>query len=167
MSLISWNSWNESNVDRVIDQFDPVSFFEIPSTWFDGKGIIRYSNPKAVKLTSGNWDYYTPFKGWICYGLNAEKFGSIGSTRITSDDSSDEWIVGFYGFRRDTLQSLRFIAQGSLKIGCDADNKQFAISKDVGPNATFFNKSTCGKGICLTSNLEYMTDFNKTPVERK
>ena len=62
MSLISWNSWNESNLDRVIEQFDPVSFFGIPSTLLNSKGIIRYSNVKAVKLTHGNWDYYTPFK---------------------------------------------------------------------------------------------------------
>ncbi|CAF3909918.1 unnamed protein product [Rotaria sp. Silwood2] len=110
MSLISWNSWNESNLDRVIEQIDP--------------------------LTSGNWDYYTPFKGWICYGLNAEKFGS---TLVTSDDFSDEWIVGFHGFRRDTLQSLQFITQERLKSGCDTDNRQFETSKDVGPNAPFFN----------------------------
>ncbi|CAF2760257.1 unnamed protein product [Rotaria sp. Silwood2] len=142
MSLISWNSWNESNLNRVIEQFDPVSFFGIPSTLFDSKDIIRYSNVKAVKLNSGNWDYYTPFKGWICYSLNAEKFGS---TWVISLDSSDEWIFGFHGFRRDTLQSLRSIAEEHLKIDCAADNKQFATSKDVGPNAPFFNQSTCGK----------------------
>ncbi|CAF3221049.1 unnamed protein product [Rotaria sp. Silwood2] len=151
MSFISWNSWNESNLDRVIEQFDPLSFFEIPSTLLNSKGIIRYSNVKPVKLTCSNWDYYTPFKGWICYSLS-------DSTQINSEDSSDEWIVGFHGFTRDTLQSLRATAQKRLKIGCNVDNERFANFKDVGPNAPFFNQSTCRKGILLTSNLEYMAD---------
>lgn len=71
--------WNETDLERVIQTFNPAKFFGLSPSLFDAKGNLRYCNEEPLKLTRGKWDYYTPFKGWIRYGLNVDKFGNSGA----------------------------------------------------------------------------------------
>jgi hypothetical protein len=84
------NYWNEEDLERVIQTFNPATFFGLPSSLFDKKDDLRYCNNEPLKLTHGKWDYYTPFKGWIRYGLNVEKFGNSGRQWLACDDSPGE-----------------------------------------------------------------------------
>ncbi|CAF4430469.1 unnamed protein product [Rotaria sp. Silwood2] len=150
--------WNESNVERVIQGFNPSSFFVLSSYMFDKKGDLRYCNEEPLKLTRGKWDYYTPFKGWIRYGLNIDKFGSCGSQWLACDGAAGEWAVGFHGFRRDVLNSLKHIATEGFKVFQGSNSEWGTTSKDVGPNASLSSEKTCGKGIFLTPKMKHMTD---------
>ena len=152
------NFWNEDNLECVIQDFHPASFFGLPSVMFDEKGNLRYCNEEPLHLTRGNWNYYTPFKGWIRYGLNVDKFGSSGSQWLACNGAAGEWAVGFHGLRRDVLEVLRRIAFEGFKVFQGANSEWGTTSKDVGPNASLFNEKTCGKGIFLTPKMKHLTD---------
>ena len=150
--------WNETDLERVIKTFNPASFFGLPSSLFDRKGDLRYCNDEPLKLTRGNWDYHTPYKGWIRYGLDAERFGTSGNSWLASDGCPGEWAVGFHGLRRDVLETLRRIAFEGFKVFQGKNSEWGTTSKDVGSNAGLFNQQTCGKGIFVTPKLKHLTE---------
>ncbi|CAF1246241.1 unnamed protein product [Adineta steineri] len=152
------NYWNEGDLERVIQTFNPANFFGLPSSVFTNKGDLRYCNEEPIKLTRGKWDYYTPFKGWIRYGLDVEKFGTSGSQWLTCDGTAGEWAVGFHGIRRDVLEILKCIAFEGFKVFEGKNSEWGATSKDIGSNAPLFNVKTCGKGIFLTPKMKHLTD---------
>ena len=61
-------------------------------------------------------DYYTPYKGWIRYGLDIEKFGNSGAQWLACDGAAGEWAVGFHGIRRDVMEVLKCIAFEGFKV---------------------------------------------------
>jgi hypothetical protein len=150
--------WNETDLERVIQTFNPATFFGLPSSLFDKKGDLRYCNEEPLKLSRGNWDYYTPFQGWIRYGLNAEKFGCSGAQWLACDGAAGEWAVGYHGLRRDVLEVLKCIAFEGFKVFQGKNSEWGATSKDTGPNVTLFKEKTCGKGLFLTPKIKYLTD---------
>jgi hypothetical protein len=155
---MSISYWNERDLERVIQTFNPATFFGIPPSLFDKKGDLRYCNDEPLKLTRGKWDYYTPFKGWIRYGLNAEKFGNSGAQWLACDGAPGEWAVGFHGLRRDVLEVLKLIAAEGFKVFAGKNSEWGTTSKDTGPNASSFDQKTCGKGIFLTPKMKHLTD---------
>ena len=152
------NYWDETDFERVIQTFDPANFFGLPSSLFDKKGNLRYCNLEPLQLTRGNWDYYTPFRGWIRYGLNAEKFGTSGASWLSSDGCPGEWAVGFHGLRRDVLEVMKSIAFEGFKVFEGKNSEWGTTSKDIGPNASAFREPTCGKGVFLTPKMKHLTD---------
>ena len=150
--------WDESNLERVIETFNPSSFFGLPTDLFDRKGDLRYCNTKPLILTRGDWSYYTPFKGWVRYGLNIEKFGNSGAQWLACDGARGEWAVGFHGLRRDVLEVLKCIAFEGFKVFSGKNSEWGTTAEDVGPNASLFSEKTCGKGVFLTPKLEYLTE---------
>jgi hypothetical protein len=156
--MASSSSWNDANLERIIQTFNPASFFGIPSSLFDKKGDLRYCNEEPLKLTRGKWDYYTPFKGWIRYGLNVEKFGNSGAQWLACDGAAGEWAVGFHGLRRDVLEVLKRIAFEGFKVFEGKNSEWGTSSKDIGSNASLFKQKTCGKGIFLTPKMKHLTE---------
>ena len=152
------NYWFEEDLERVIQSFNPASFFGLPASMFNSKGDLRYCNTEPLKLTRGHWDYFTPFKGWIRYGLDVDKFGNSGAQWLASDGAAGEWAVGFHGLRRDVLEVLKCIAFEGFKVFQGKHSEWGAPSKDIGPNASLFQEKVCGKGIFLTPQLRYLTD---------
>ncbi|CAF2497713.1 unnamed protein product [Rotaria sp. Silwood2] len=152
------NYWTENDLERIIQDFNPEKFFGLPSYLFNKKGDLRYCNAEPVKLTRGKWDYYTPFNGWIRYGLDIDKFGSSGAKWLACDGVAGEWAVGFHGIRRDVLEVLRSIAFEGFKVFQGTNSEWGTSSKDIGPNASLFNEITCGKGVFLTSKIKHLTD---------
>jgi hypothetical protein len=150
--------WNDANLERIIQTFNPASFFGLPPSLFDKKGDLRYCNEEPVKLTRGKWDYYTPFRGWIRYGLNIEKFGNSGAQWLACNGAAGEWAVGFHGIRRDVLEVLKRIAFEGFKVFGGKHSEWGVNSKDIGPNASLFKEKTCGKGIFLTPKMKHLTD---------
>ena len=110
------NYWNEKDLERVIQTFNPASFFGIPPALFNKKGDLRYCNEQPLKLVCGKWDYYTPYKGWIRYGLGIEKFGNSGAQWLAFDGAAGEWAVGFHGIRCDVMEVLKRIAFEGFKF---------------------------------------------------
>ncbi|CAF3488603.1 unnamed protein product [Rotaria sp. Silwood1] len=152
------NYGTDNDLERVIQGFDPARFFGLPPYMFDKKGDLRYCNEEPLKLTRGNWNYYTPFRGWIRYGLNIDKFGSSGKQWIACDGVAGEWAVGFHGIRRNVLEVLKSIASEGLKVFQGANSEWGTTSKDIGSNASLFNEKTCGKGVFLTSQIKHLID---------
>jgi hypothetical protein len=152
------NYWNENDLERVIQTFNPTSFFGLSSSLMDKKGDLRYCNQEPLQLIRGQWEYYTPFKGWIRYGLNIEKFGNSGAKWLACDGVPGEWAVGFHGLRRDVLEVLKCIAADGFKVFQGKHSEWGTTSNDVGPNASLFNEKTCGKGIFLTPKMKHLTD---------
>jgi hypothetical protein len=150
--------WNEKDLERVIQTFNPTSFFGLPPSLFNAKGDLRYCNQEPLKLTRGKWDYYTPYKGWIRYGLDIDKFGNSGAQWLACDGAPGEWAVGFHGIRRDVLEVLKCIAFEGFKIFQGKHSEWGITSNDVGPNAPLFNEKTCGRGIFLTSQMKHLMD---------
>lgn len=152
------NYSNESNLEQVIKTFDPAKFFGIPRPLFNVKGDLRYINEEPLKLTRGGWEYYTPFKGWIRYGLDTEKFGNSGSKWLACDGAPGEWAVGFHGLRRDVTDVIKRIAADGFKVFGGKNSDWGTTSKDMGPNAASFSEPSCGRGIFLTPKLKHLTD---------
>jgi hypothetical protein len=150
--------WNDANLERIIQTFNPANFFGLSSALFDKKGDLRYINEEPVKLIRGKWDYYTPFRGWIRYGLNIEKFGNSGAQWLACDGAAGEWAVGFHGLRRDVLEVLKCIAAEGFKVFGGKHSEWGVNSIDTGPNASLFREKTCGKGIFLTPKMKHLTD---------
>lgn len=155
---MSYSHSNESNLEHVIQSFNTSNFFGIPNNLFEKKGDLRYCNTEPILLKRGNWDYYTPFRGWIRYGLNVEKFGCSGPQWLACDGSRGEWAVGFHGLRRDVLSVLKSIAFNGFQVFEGKNSEWGTQSLDVGLNASQFNDKTCGKGIFLTPKIKHLTD---------
>ncbi|UJR20461.1 hypothetical protein I4U23_023590 [Adineta vaga] len=149
--------WDEADLERVIETFSSASFFGLPSSLFNHKGDLRYCNDQPVKLSRGKWDYYTPFKGWIRYGLDVEKFGNSGAQWLACDGAAGEWAVGFHGIRRDVLEVVKGIAFEGFKVFHGSNSQWGSKSNDIGPNASSFQVKKCGQGIFLTPKIEYLT----------
>jgi hypothetical protein len=156
--MSSTNNWNESNLERVIQTFNPASFFSLPSNLFNNKGDLRYCNTEPLKLTRGKWKYYTPYNGWIRYGLDIDKFGNSGAQWLACDGAAGEWAVGFHGFRRDVLKAVQGIAVDGFKVFEGEHSEWGTTSEDVGPNAQFFNETACGKGVFLTEKIKHLAE---------
>lgn len=156
--------WNESNLERVIQSFNPSTFFGLPSYMFDKKGDLRYCNAKPLKLTRGSWVYYTPYKGWIRYGLNVNKFGSSGSNWLACNGTHGEWAVGFHGLRRDVLGTIKLISNEGFKVFQGRNSEWGTTSNDVGPNASLFNQKSCGKGIFLTPKVKHDRKYRELSI---
>ncbi|CAF3408351.1 unnamed protein product [Rotaria socialis] len=152
------NNWVENDLERVIQSFNPENFFGLPSYLFDKKGDLRYCNEEPIKLIRGKWDYYTPFRGWIRYGLNIDKFGSSGAHWLACDGAAGEWAVGFHGIRRDVLEVMKSIAFEGFKVFQGSHSEWGTTSVDIGQNASIFNQKTCGKGVFLTPKIKHLTE---------
>ena len=152
------NYGHETDLERVIQTFNPASFFGLPPALFNKKGDLRYCNEEPLKLVRGKWDYYTPYKGWIRYGLDIEKFGNSGAQWLACDGAAGEWAVGFHGIRRDVMEVLKCIAFEGFKVFQGKHSDWGTTSKDIGPNSPLFNEKTCGKGVFLTPQIKYLTD---------
>jgi hypothetical protein len=125
------NSVSESTIKN----FNPAKFFGLSRDYFDSVGDLRYCNTDPLLLERGKWDYYTPFKGWIRYGLNVEKFGNSGCNWIGSAGEPGEWAVAFHGLRRDVKESVKGIAANGFYVFTGKNSQWGSTSLDVGKNS--------------------------------
>lgn len=140
-----------------IAKFDPASFFGLPREYFDSIGDLRYCNNEPLVLQRGGITYWTPFLGWIRYGLNVHKYGVSDNSWLNSDGSNGEWPVAFHGFRRDVTGCVRGIALNGFKVFKGKNSQWGSLSPDIGPNRDFYFNKTCGTG----TKIFFVKSFSK------
>lgn len=123
---------------------------------FNVKRNLRYCNPEAVELARGNWRYYTPYRGWLRYGLDMDKFGTSDSNWLVSDGNPGEWAVGFHEIRRDVVYVIQRICIDGFRVVQGKNSEWCVNARYIVPNAHLFNQKICGNGVFLTSNLKHM-----------
>ena len=143
------NSVSEST----IKSFSPAKFFGLPSDYFDRVGDLKYCNTDPLLLERGGWSYYTPFKGWIRYGLNVEKFGNSGSNWIGCAGNPGEWAVAFHGLRRDVIPSVKGIAANGFYVYTGKNSQWGSTSLDVGKNSKKIKIIHVNKNLYYFQNL--------------
>ena len=145
-----------SNLETVICEFNPAKFLGISEEYFNKKGDLRYCNDKPLVLTRGTWDYYTPHKSWIRYGLDIERYGT-DKNWIGDKGESGEWAAAFHGLRRDPINSAKGIIQNGLQMYKGKNSQWGSTSPDIGKNKYLFANPKCGAGIFLTPKIEHLT----------
>lgn len=126
---------NNSISENTIVNFNPAKFFGLAIDYFDNAGDLRYCNSESLVLERGTWTYYTPYKGWIRYGLNVNKFGNSGSNWIGCSGEPGEWAVAFHGLRRDVIESVKGIAENGFYVYTGQNSQWGSTTKDVGKNS--------------------------------
>ena len=111
-----------------------------------------------MELERGKWNYYTPLKGWIRYGLNVEKFGNSGRNWLGSSAEPGEWAVAFHGLRREVIESVKGIAGEGFHVYNGKNSQWGSTSPDVGRNKELFKDKNCGIGVFCTPKLEYLME---------
>jgi hypothetical protein len=152
--------------EKTIQRFDPARFFNLPKDYFNRTGDLKYINSSEIELIRGGWKYFTPYKGWIRYGLNVEKFGVTPNSggRLDSKDwlghtghGEGEWAVAFHGLRRNVSESFRGIANHGFQIFTGKNSQWGSTFKDVGHNKHLFSNKTCGIGVFCSPKLAHLT----------
>jgi hypothetical protein len=145
-----------STLDSVIRQFNPSTFLELDSGYFNKIGNLRYINKEALVLNRGSWSYFTPYNGWIRYGLDIERFGA-DKKWIGDKGEKGEWACAFHGLRRNPKDCAKKIIQEGLKAHKGKNSQWGWGSPDIGKNNHFYSEKSCGPGVFLTPKIEYLT----------
>ena len=107
-------------------------------------------------MNRGSWDYYTPYSGWIRYGLDIERYGA-DKKWIGNKGEQGEWACAFHGLRRDPKKSACSIIREGLKAHKGKNSQWGWTSLDVGKNQKLFADPKCGAGVFLSPKIEFLT----------
>ncbi len=118
----------------------------------------RLSFKSRKNLTRGGEKYYPPCDGWVRYGLDVKSLYSDVSEWLSNDGNSEEWCVGYHGFKSSQLKlglmSKLFDKTLSYHPRFTHSRKTiYENEKDVNKKSTLFGKP-CGKGIFCSQKPE-------------